>query len=100
VDDPTVEERMKSVELIQNRPNPFDESTIISFYVKDYLDYEEAYLVIHDLEGKEIQRMNTTIKQGVNEVLYSHGYNKVGTFVYSLIIDGQIIDSKKMVFAN
>ena len=81
VDDPTVEERMKSVELIQNRPNPFDESTIISFYVKDYVDYDEAFLVIHDLEGKEIQRMNTTIKQGVNEVIYSHGYNKVGTFV-------------------
>jgi len=100
IDDPTVEERMKSVELIQNRPNPFDESTIISFYVKEILDYDEAYVVIHDLEGKEIQRINTQIQQGVNELLYNHGYNKVGTFVYSLIIDGQIIDSKKMVFAN
>lgn len=98
--DPTLEERMKGIELIQNKPNPFDESTLIGFIVEDKMSYEQAFIVIHDIDGKEIQRISTEIKKGVNEVLYTHGYNKVGTFIYSLVVDGLVIDSKKMVFAN
>ena len=36
----------------------------------------------------------------MNETLYTHGYGVYGYFTYSLIIDGQIVDSRQMVFAN
>ena len=56
--------------------------------------------IIFDLNGMEIERIPTEIQKGMNEVLYTHGYNKVGTFVYSLVVDGLVVDSKKMIFSN
>jgi hypothetical protein len=100
VNDPTLEERMKAIELVQNKPNPFDEATTIGFYVNKKVSYQKAFIIIYDLSGMEIERIPTQIQKGMNEVLYTHGYNKVGTFVYSLVIDGNVIDSKKMIFSN
>jgi hypothetical protein len=36
----------------------------------------------------------------MNEVLYTHGYGQRGAFTYALIIGGQVVDAKQMVFAN
>ena len=44
--------------------------------------------------------MPIKLETGMNEVMYSHGYHATGIFVYSLIIDGKTIASKKMAFAN
>ncbi len=90
----------QSVELLQNKPNPADESTMISVLVNDKISYKEAYISIRDLNGKEVKRENITLDNGINEVQYTHGYNMTGTFIYTLIIDGKIIQSRRMVFAN
>ncbi len=90
----------KGIELLQNRPNPFDESTIISFLVHGPATNHTARIVITDLNGKMLKEIPVEVKEGMNEVLYHHGYNMVGTFLYSLYIDGQMIATKKMVFAN
>jgi len=100
IGDPTLEERMKSIELVQNRPNPFDDATIIGFMVNESMNFQQAFIIIYDLDGKEIERMKTEVKRGMNEVMYRHGYGQVGTFIYSLVVDGIVIDSKKMIFAN
>lgn len=89
-----------SVELLQNRPNPFDEATYIGFMVNERIDYKKAYVVILTLDGREIQRISAVVKPGLNEVLYTHGYNVMGTFLYGLEIDGQLMGTKQMVFAN
>jgi hypothetical protein len=88
------------IELLQNRPNPFDESTIISFLVHGPATNHTARIVITDLNGKMIKEIPVEVKEGMNEVLYHHGYNMVGTFLYSLYINDQMIATKKMVFAN
>lgn len=88
------------IELLQNRPNPFDESTIISFLVHGPASNHSARIVITDLNGHMIKEIAVEVKEGMNEVLYHHGYNMVGTFLYSLYIDDQMIATKKMVFAN
>ena len=90
-----------SVELLQNSPNPFDETTMISVAVHEPVSYKEAYISIADaVTGKEVKRMPISLRSGVSEVLYAHGYNAVGTYVYSLVIDGKRVQSRKMVFAN
>jgi hypothetical protein len=33
-------------------------------------------------------------------VLYTHGYGVRGTFAYSLLINGAVVDAKQMIFAN
>jgi hypothetical protein len=92
--------KTNGVSLLPNKPNPFDESTIISVYVEDEQKYKDAVIRISELSGKEIKNIPVTLDNGMNEVLYEHGYNASGTFMYSLIVDGKVIESRKMVFSN
>lgn len=89
----------KNIELFQNRPNPFDEATWISFYVKEVPEYRQARILITDMQGKVIEQLPVSLNTGLNEVLYTHGYGVRGTFAYALQIDGQIVDTRQMVFA-
>lgn len=93
------EEEEKWVELQQNRPNPFDEATVINYVVRKNTAVKEAFIVISDLNGKEVKRIPTAFKEGLNEVVYVHGYGSQGTYVYSLVVDGRVLESKRMVFA-
>jgi hypothetical protein len=90
----------KPIELLQNKPNPADEATMISVMVNNPTAYQEAYISIKSLDGKEIHRSDITLNTGINEITYDHGYNVNGTYLYSLVIDGVVIESRKMVFAN
>jgi hypothetical protein len=87
-------------QLLQNKPNPFDEATIIGVYMKHPINYKTAWISIEDLNGKEIERIHINLNNEINEVQYEHGYGKSGIFNYSLYIDYQRIESKRMVFAN
>jgi hypothetical protein len=90
-----------SVELLQNKPNPFDEATMIGILVRDESSYQSAYVIIRDaISGKEVKRFPVKLQKGMNEVMYEHGYHAAGTFVYTLVIDGKVVQSRKMVFSN
>ncbi len=90
----------KPIRLFQNRPNPFDESTWISFWVNEVPTYRKAMIQVVDMSGKMIQELTVELKQGMNELMYTHGYGVRGTFQYALLIDGKAVDARKMVFAN
>ena len=90
----------KDFELMQNRPNPFDEATIIGVKVNQAQHVKEAFISIRDMQGKEIERLAIDLSAEVNEVLYHHGYGKIGTYAYTLVVDGQDKGTKIMVFAN
>jgi hypothetical protein len=88
----------KGIELLQNKPNPFDEATMISFIVNGVSDYKSAHVTITDITGKEIKRLPVELKEGINEVLYEHGYGVSGIYLYNLFIDNKNIASRRMVF--
>lgn len=90
----------QNIRLFQNRPNPFDEATWISFWVEQMPVYQEALLQITDMKGNPVQRIPVSLRQGMNEILYTHGYGQQGTFVYTLLVDGRTVDSRQMIFAN
>ena len=91
----------KSVELLQNHPNPFDEATTISVLVNEFTTFKNAFISITDaVSGKEVKRLPIELKKGMNEVTYEHGYHASGTFIYTLKIDGKPVQSKRMVFIN
>lgn len=96
----TSKESTKGVKLLQNKPNPFDEATIISVYVGQTQKYKSAFIRITDLTGKFVKDIPIELNEGINEVVYTHGYNMLGTLNCTLIIDDKIIQSNKMVFAN
>lgn len=88
------------IELLQNRPNPFDEATIIGVLVNTNLSYKKAEIVLSDMNGKIVEKLPIALTPGVNEAYYEHGYGKTGTYFYSLVVDGNEIARKSMIFAN
>jgi hypothetical protein len=86
--------------LLQNKPNPFDETTAIGVKVEDLFKYKEAYIRITDLSGKEVLRLPLELNAGITEVIYNHGYQASGHFLYSLVIDNKVIETRSMVFVN
>lgn len=88
------------VQLFQNKPNPFDEATYIHYEVTGDLKGKQGRIVIRDMNGKIITTMPADLKAGYHELLYTHGYNATGTYLYSLEIDGQVVASKRMIFNN
>ena len=89
----------KIATLFQNRPNPFDEATSIGYIIHRPLGNKSVAIIIRDTDGELITKIPASSAEGVNEVIYYHGYNKEGTFIYTLEIDGRPIESKMMVFA-
>ncbi len=98
--DEVEKEQSQPLELLQNRPNPFDGETVIAVLANDKFSSDNAYISITNMNGKEIQRLKIDIEEGVNEVTYRHGYNMQGTFIYTLVIDGKKVQSRQMIFAN
>lgn len=93
-------EAQKNVQLLQNRPNPFDEATYISVMVNKKFNYGKAYILVKDIKGAEVQRLPVILNEGMNEVLFRHGYNYSGVYFYTLIIDDKPVESREMIFAN
>lgn len=89
-----------SIELLQNKPNPFDEATYISVLVNDPQNYSGAYISVTDITGKEVQKLEIRLNLGINEVLYTHGYGMCGVYTYTLVVDGRPVQSRQMIFAN
>jgi hypothetical protein len=80
--------------LYQNEPNPFGSSTLIRYYVSE--STKEAMLLFHDEFGREIGRENIQQK-GYGKAEINSQKLSVGIYTYSLIIDGKVADTKKMV---
>lgn len=86
------------LQLMQNKPNPFDESTTISVYAaRDF--GKMGTIVIRDLNGNVIKKLPIVLNEGTNEVLYQHGYGASGVYSYTLMIENDVIETKRMIFA-
>lgn len=93
-------EDSQPLRLMNNRPNPFDEATTLSFWAERAISYRDAYIAISDAQGRLVTRLEVDIVEGLNEVLYEHGYGSTGLLIQTLVVDGQVVDSKSMIFAN
>ena len=82
--------------LYQNTPNPFKEKTVIRFKLAD--DIKDAAICIFDMTGKTIKKLPISSEM---ESVAVGGYELgEGMFLYSLIVNGQEIDTKKMVISK
>ena len=97
VNDPMIK---KGIYLLPAKPNPADEATMLIVNVLNLIPYKTATLRVTDTNGKLIKEFPLNLKIGINETLYHHGRNPNGTYFYQLVIDGEIIDSKKIVFGG
>jgi hypothetical protein len=86
------------VQLLQNRPNPFDEVTTITIQSGTDLFADRTMICITSLDGRIVRKIRLPLKKGINEVPFEHGYGVRGTYICSLLIDGLPVQSMKMLF--
>lgn len=82
--------------LYQNNPNPFKEQTLIRFTLAD--DATDAAVCIFDMTGKQLRRFPVT--PGMDGITINGGDLGAGMFLYSLIVDGQEIETKRMILSK
>ena len=83
--------------LEQNEPNPFDQTTIIRYYIPE--SAQRTNIVVKNMDGKTVGDFNITEK-GHGSIQVNSGLLSAGSFYYSLIIDGSVIDTKKMILTK
>jgi hypothetical protein len=79
--------------LYQNTPNPFKGKTTIHFTLAD--DAKDAYICIFDMTGKPVKKL--PISSGMDSVSFGGYEIGEGMFLYSLVVNGQEIDTKRMI---
>ena len=82
--------------LYQNTPNPFKETTTIRFTLAD--DARDAYICIFDMTGKPVKKL--PVSAGMDSVSFGGYEIGEGMFLYSLIVNGQEIDTKRMIITK
>ena len=82
--------------LYQNTPNPFKAQTIIRFSLAD--DVQNAAICIFDMTGKTIKKL--PISSGMESVSIGGYELGEGMFLYSLVVNGQEIDTKRMIISK
>jgi hypothetical protein len=83
--------------LEQNAPNPFSANTVIKCYLPSVA--KSATVTIYTLDGKELESFPLS-NSGMNEITINGGMLPVGEYLYSLVIEGKKIDSKRMVLTQ
>jgi trimeric autotransporter adhesin len=86
-----------SASLEQNIPNPYSQSTSISYTLPD--KFSSAQIMITDNAGKKIKLINLS-GSGKGAMNINADPLASGTYQYSLLIDGKLIDTKKMMIAK
>ncbi len=87
------------IELLQNRPNPFDEVTTITVLMRENIPIEKAEIIVTNAKGSLLASKPMILQLGFNEYEYYHGWGNEGILYYSLYINNQLIETKSMIFA-
>jgi hypothetical protein len=83
-----------TAELEQNQPNPFHENTTIKYYLPN--STERAAMAITDMNGTVLKTFTLSGK-GFGQVLIGGGSLPIGTYIYTLTVNGEQVDSKRMM---
>lgn len=88
---------MTNAILSQNEPNPASSETTISYQLP--ITTSNAQICIYDLNGRQINSY-ALADRGNGQLVISANEYEVGMYLYSLIVDGQIIDTKRMILTK
>jgi chitodextrinase len=83
--------------LFQNSPNSFSDETEIKVYLTE--STKTATLIIYDLSGKVMKNFEMD-KRGAISIYIGGNELKSGVYLYSLIVDGKSVDTKRMILTK
>lgn len=81
--------------LFQNQPNPFKESTTIRYILNND---DKASIMIFDMQGTLLK--DITLFKNKESITINANELMPGMYLYSLIINNQEIDTKKMIITD
>lgn len=80
--------------LEQNAPNPFTNKTVIKYHISSATT--NSQIAVFDTNGKIIKSVSITDK-GAGQTILNAGELAAGVYFYTLISDGQKVDTKQMI---
>lgn len=83
--------------LYQNTPNPFTEETVISYVVP--VEAQQASIYIYNMVGEQLDKYDISAF-GEGNITIRANELYAGTFLYSLVVDGKLIDTKQMIITQ
>ena len=83
-----------SIILNQNVPNPFAESTVITYSVPATV--QRAQIHFYDMNGILINSVDITERGEGQLNVYGNDLSS-GIYTYSLVADGKVVSTKKMM---
>ncbi len=90
-------ETIDAASLSQNCPNPFTITTNIEMLIPS--EASTALFCIYDMSGKQVKQIAINERGKIILNVTSEGLN-AGMYLYSLIIDGKVIDTRRMILTK
>lgn len=97
ITDETERTNYNSASLDQNSPNPFSKNTEIKYYIPE--TSITSLLYVYNMNGVQIKSFKITEKGNGHISINSSELNP-GMYLYSLIIDGREVDTKRMILTE
>lgn len=83
--------------LDQNIPNPFNTITTIGFYLPSAI--ASASIYVYDMNGSQLKCI-TIPNRGKGSITIQSSEFNAGMYLYALIADGKVIDTKRMILTK
>lgn len=83
--------------LFENTPNPFTSNTEINFVLPQ--TYVSAKIIIFNLMGTQLRSYELT-QHGKGSITISGSDLEAGMYLYSLLVDNKLIDTKRMLLTK
>ena len=88
---------VSAAKLYQNAPNPWSNETVIRYSLPQSVASADIY--IYDMQGSQLKRIPAQGRGESQVTLTAHDL-KAGMYIYALVADGALIDSKQMVITK
>ncbi len=85
------------VALLQNNPNPFSVNTEIKMVLPETAG--SAFIIVYNLEGKQLKDLQVKGRGKVSTTILGNELS-AGMYIYALIVDGKVVDTKRMILTK
>ncbi len=92
-----IEASLGAAKLYQNAPNPWSSETVIRYNLPQ--NVATACIYIYDMQGLQLKSIPAE-GRGESRVVLTARDLKAGMYLYALVADGQLIDSKQMILTK
>lgn len=93
----SLNDNMRGAELFQNVPNPFDAETKISYFLPASI--RSAQMLVFDMNGRQLRSIDIA-QMGEGTISINGSEFEAGMYFYSLIADGQEVETKRMILTK